>query len=199
MVTLGDTWGRLSPCGSWTILEAWEWLYLDGVGNVAHVHKEIVTMATYNNETPATGIAGTVLGSIGTALGLGLFNNNGGWFGRNGNCAGYGYGDQAMILDIAAKDATIGQLRSEQSTDKKLVEVYNALFKNDKEQNAKMDAMHTNLAILNTQVAQLMGLTALHIPATNVCPLPMPRYNQWSVDPLASAVAPAAAEPTANA
>lgn len=156
-------------------------------------------MATYNNETPATGIAGTVLGSIGTALGLGLFNNNGGWFGRNGNCAGYGYGDQGMILDIAAKDATIGQLRSEQSTDKKLVEVYNALFKNDKEQNAKMDAMHTNLAILNTQVAQLMGLTALHIPATNVCPLPMPRYNQWSVDPLANAGAPAAAEPTANA
>lgn len=150
-------------------------------------------MSTYNEDrAPATGVAGTVLGSIGTALGLGLFNNNGGWFGRNGNCAGYGYGDQGMILDIAAKDATIGQLRSEQSTDKKLVEVYNALFKNDKEQNAKMDAMHTNLAILNTQVAQLMGLTALHIPATNVCPLPMPRYNQWSVDPLASAVAPAA-------
>lgn len=140
-------------------------------------------MSTYNDDrAPATGVAGTVLGSIGTALGLGLFNGNG----LFNNRMGYGYGDQSMILDIAAKDATIGQLRSEQSTDKKLVEVYNALFKNDKEQNAKMDAMHTNLAILNTQVAQLMGLTALHIPATNVCPLPMPRYNQWSVDPLAN-------------
>lgn len=29
-------------------------------------------------------------------------------------------------------------------------------------------------------------ITVTHVPATSVCPLPMPRYNQWSVDPLAN-------------
>lgn len=29
-------------------------------------------------------------------------------------------------------------------------------------------------------------ITTIHVPATSVCPLPMPRYNQWSVDPLAA-------------
>lgn len=35
-------------------------------------------------------------------------------------------------------------------------------------------------------------ITVTHVPATSVCPLPMPRYNQWSVDPLANAGAAAA-------
>lgn len=35
------------------------------------------------------------------------------------------------------------------------------------------------------------AITAIHVPATSVCPLPMPRFNQWSVDPLANASATA--------
>lgn len=42
-------------------------------------------------------------------------------------------------------------------------------------------------------------ITVTHVPATSVCPLPMPRYNQWSVDPLASGTATANVAPAANA
>lgn len=138
-------------------------------------------MAVYENNNDfasrGQGTAAVTLSAISTgllALGQGGF---GGFFGGANN---------GMTLAIAQKDAEIAQLKADNDTDRKLVEVYNALFKNDKEQSAKIEALHTNLAIVNTQLAQLMGLTALHIPATNVCPLPMPRYNQWSVDPLAN-------------
>ena len=41
----------------------------------------------------------------------------------------------------------------------------------------------TNTAALNCmqgQIAQLYGLTKLIIPATSVCPAPMPQYNSWT-------------------
>lgn len=152
-------------------------------------------MAVYENSndyaTRGQGTATTVLSAITTGL-LALNGNGGfgGFFGGNNNIS---------AMAIAQKDAEIAMLKADNDTDRKLVEVYNALFKNDKEQNAKIEAIHTNLAILNTQMAQVMGLTALHIPATNVCPLPMPRYNQWSVDPLAASASVASADPSAKA
>ena len=41
----------------------------------------------------------------------------------------------------------------------------------------------TNTAALNCingQVAQLMNLTKLVVPATSVCPTPMPEFNSWT-------------------
>ena len=56
------------------------------------------------------------------------------------------------------------------------------------EQKAATAQAATNGVIfsLQAQVGELLCMTRRHIPATNVCPLPMPRYNQWSVDPLAA-------------
>lgn len=69
------------------------------------------------------------------------------------------------------------------------------------EQKAATAQAATNGAIfsLQGQVGELLCMTRRHIPASNVCPLPMPRYNQWSVDPLATAANEPAATPTANA
>lgn len=113
---------------------------------------------------PATGVAGTVLGSIGTALGLGLFNGNG-LFGNRNYSMPYDIGavncnNNAMILDIAQKDATIGQLRSEQSTDAKLVEVYKALAANDKAAGDKIAAISTSNAVMATKLRFVEGLLA---------------------------------------
>lgn len=111
---------------------------------------------------PATGVAGTVLGSIGTALGLGLFNGNGLFGSRNCNMP-YDIGtvncnNNAMILDIAQKDATIGQLRSEQSTDAKLVEVYKSLAKQDKEASDRIAALSTANAVMCSQLKAVEGI-----------------------------------------
>lgn len=146
-------------------------------------------MAVYENSndyaTRGQGTATTVLSAITT--GLLALNGNGGLGGL------FGGNNSIPAMAIAQKDAEIAMLKADNETDRKLVDVYNALFKNDKEQNAKIEAIHTNLAILNTQMAQVIGLTALHIPATNVCPLPMPKYNSWvaptapTTDPVANA------------
>lgn len=57
------------------------------------------------------------------------------------------------------------------------------------EQKAATAQAATNGAIFNLQgqVGELLCLTKRHVLAENVCPLPMPRFNQWSVDPLANA------------
>ena len=149
-------------------------------------------MAVYENNndfaSKGQGTAAVTLSAITT--GLLALGQNGGFGGLFGN-------NNGLTLAIAQKDAEIAMLKADNDTDRKLVEVYNALYKNDKEQSARIDAIHTNLAIVNTQMAQLMGLTTLHIPATNVCPLPMPRYNQWSVDPLATQAPATATTPSA--
>lgn len=55
-------------------------------------------------------------------------------------------------------------------------------------EHAKMDGA---IFSLQGQVGELLCMTRRHMPAENVCPLPMPRFNQWSVDPLANASATA--------
>lgn len=50
--------------------------------------------------------------------------------------------------------------------------------------NGAIGLMDQRLRCVERTVGEI---TVTHVPATSVCPLPMPRYNQWSVDPLASA------------
>lgn len=88
------------------------------------------------------GTAGLTTGIIGTALGV-LAPHVGGIFGgsRNGNGA---------ERELAQKDAEIALLKSEKSTDAKLVEVYNALYRNDKELNAKVDGINARVLAIET-------------------------------------------------
>ena len=101
-------------------------------------------MAAYenNDKAPATGVIGTVLGGTALALGAGIFNGGlGGLLGNN---------SQNMAIQLASKDSEIALLKAGQETDKKLVEVYNALFKNDKEMTAKVDNINSRVLALET-------------------------------------------------
>lgn len=164
-------------------------------------------MATYNNDnpTPATGIAGTVLGSVGTALGLGLFGNGNGFLGMGGNAS-----TQKEMQALAIENAV---LKADSATDKKLVEVYNALFRNDKEMNAKIDGINARVLALetaaplkeqltdqkiarvtdsmtcccnaaNTAIANLQATMAnigqYYVKSSSVTPLPMDAKNSWT-------------------
>lgn len=86
-----------------------------------------------------------------------------------------------LMRQLDAEKSANAILQSEKYTDQKLVEVYTALAKQDKEINAKIDANIRDQAVYNgvntatvtcmkNQIEQLMGLTALRIPNTSVCP-----------------------------
>lgn len=91
--------------------------------------------------------------------------------------------------EAAANKVKIATIEAEVAKNKEIVDLKMQLA----EQKAATAQAATNGAIfsLQGQVGELLCLTRRHIPAQNVCPLPMPRYNQWSVDPLANAGAPA--------
>lgn len=138
------------------------------------------------------------LGAIGT--GLGVLGNMGNGIGLWGNGRGYGENgcydrvtrhdlDNAMLL--AQKDSEIALLKSEQNTEIKIADVYERVMKRVNADKDQQNAINTAQAVYNGtnssmlanlqgQVHQLYSLTALHIPATNVCPEPMPRYNNWT-------------------
>ena len=156
--------------------------------------------------TNAKGNLGVTLGSIGT--GLSILNGGLGLLGMNPlstNAAVANTEDRCvtrhemdLIREIMNKDQKIAIADSENYTDKKLVEVYSQLAKQDKEINAKIDANYkeqaninlvqatynatnnANINCLQGQVAQLQGMTKMVIPSDNVCPKPMPEFNSWT-------------------
>lgn len=103
-----------------------------------------------------------------------------------------------LIREIQNKDAALSIANSENYTDKKLTEVYAALARQDKELSAKIDANYKEQAAVNltqatynasnnaaiacmqNQINVLVGMTKTVIPATNICPAPMPQYNSWT-------------------
>lgn len=161
-------------------------------------------MSDYNNteeKTPATGVAGTVLGGFATAAVLGLFN--GGLFGGTGT---------NKSSELAIENAV---LKANAETDKKLVEVYKASAALDKDLSLSISNLSSRVLALETagplkeqlfdqkiarvtdqmscccnasnqaittlqaEISALQGLTKTVIPADNVCPKPMPQYNSW--------------------
>lgn len=157
------------------------------------------------NAALTTGIIGTALGGL-TALGsgVGLWNN-----GYNGYNNGYGC-DHVVTREelhyaqaLAAKDSEIALLKSEQNTEIKIADVYerlitriNADAKAQSEINT-MQAVHnaTNnsaIGILQAQICDLDKLTKTVIPAYNICPRPMDRYNSWTAPTTVTEEAPAA-------
>ena len=145
-------------------------------------------MAEYS--TNGKGNLGVTLGAIGTGLGvLGNMGNGLGILGGNENTVTKRDLDNAIIL--AQKDSEIALLKSEQNTEVKIADVYERIMtrvNQDQRDQAAVNAAQSvynatngaTVACINTQVQQLMGLTALHIPADNVCPAPMPKYNSWT-------------------
>ena len=137
------------------------------------------------------GIAGTALGLLNGGLGTVL---GGGW---NGNGCGTGCCSENMLVnryeldmkqELAAKDAKIGLLESNIYTDQKITDTYaalngqiNALAAEVRANKDAQTAVNMNQAVYNgtntaaltclqSQVAQLYGLTKLVVPNTSVCP-----------------------------
>jgi hypothetical protein len=147
-------------------------------------------------EFASKGVAGSGLGLgiAGTALGVlngGLGNILGG-LGMNGNC---GCSEDRLVNRYeAAKDARISELETEVKlrdantftmtemgklrdyVDSKFTKVESALC-----EQAVWNATQTGtISCMAQQIAALNALTKLIVPASSVCPAPMPQYNSWT-------------------
>lgn len=129
--------------------------------------------------------AGLGLGIAGTALGI-LNGGLNGVLGMSNNCS---CSDNMCVnryeLDlenkIVSKDSEIALLKSNIYTDQKLTDVYsnlqaqlNTIKENQNAVNMQQAVYNgTNTATINcieSQIAQLQGLTKLVVPNTSVCP-----------------------------
>lgn len=163
------------------------------------------SMAEFASKGVAT--AGLTTGVIGTALGVlngGLGNLLGGVIGGN-NLAGVcsenmpvSRYELEMENKLLGKDSEIALLKSEKYTDEKIVDVYEKLSGRiaGVEQQIAAQAVYNatanaNIACIQNQIAQLQGLTKLIVPASSICPAPMPLHNSWTA-PTASTTEPAA-------
>lgn len=117
--------------------------------------------------------------------------------------------NSAAILEMARKDAEIAQLKADAATDKKLVEVYSNLRVQDKEQDAKINALQKEICGLEKRISETAliasnGITQLNgavaslqatvgsitkcvVPNTSVCP----GWGQVTITPSGSSVTPA--------
>ena len=148
-------------------------------------------------EFASKGVAGSGLGLgiAGTALGVlngGIPNLLGGVMGaRTAGCCNE---DHVVNRYEAAQQARIAELETEVKlrdantyTDQKLLELYRYVdgkfgcVEAQIAQQAVYNATNTaTLGCLQNQVAALQSLTKVVIPAANVCPAPMPQYNNWT-------------------
>lgn len=140
------------------------------------------------------GNLGVTLGAIGTGLGLIAPHMNGlSLFGMNGQTpvqyATKESVDNAILL--AQKDSEIALLKSEQNTEVKIADVYERIMTRVNADRREQDAVNAQQAVYNAtnnsivgcmrgQVDALLALTKMVIPADNVCPRPMDKYNSWT-------------------
>ena len=135
-------------------------------------------MAEYTSQ--GQGTLNTVLGSIGTA----------GVLGGNGNLLGGLFGG-GYNMAMAEKDSEIAKLKSERYTndavldlykyiDKELKEIREGACSNWAQQYVTNAQVAANIAIAQTDIGMLKGLTKTVVPIDNVCPQPMPQYNSWT-------------------
>lgn len=145
--------------------------------------------------TKGIGNAGLATGIIGTTLGV--MNGGAGILGlANNNQKDYVTKDTLdMAMKLAAKDSEIALLKSEQNTEIKIADVYERLAAKMNANQREQDAVNREQAVYNgvntatlgcmkNQIEQLMGLTALRIPNTSVCP----GWGPVSVEPIAPTV-----------
>lgn len=111
-----------------------------------------------------------------------------------GNCNGGGCSENQLVnryemsmqRDLANKDMEIAYLKGREETRKDLQDFFaytDKRFSNIEAQiagQAVWNATQTaNIACLQGQVAEAMALSKRIIPASSVCPAPMPQYNSW--------------------
>jgi hypothetical protein len=147
----------------------------------------------YENKYASKGVAGSGLGLGIAGTALGLLNGNGlnGLFG-GGNCGcsedhHVNRYELGLQQEIASKDARIGLLESNIYTDAKIADVYerlnikiNSIENQICQQNVYNATLNGAVSCIQTQIAQLQGLTKVIIPSDNICPQPMPQYNSWT-------------------
>lgn len=166
-------------------------------------------MAEFASKGIATaGLTTGIIGTAGWLLNGGLGNLLGGLGGNNAALVGamacsdnqpVSRYEMKMENELAKKDSEIALLKADKYTDEKITEVYERLSSRIRgvEDQVAAQAVYnaTNTATLSciqSQVAQLQGLTKLVIPITSVCPEPMARYNSWSAPTASSTETPAA-------
>jgi hypothetical protein len=103
----------------------------------------------------------------------------------------------------AAQAAKIAELETEVKlrdaatyTDSKLLDLYKyvdgkiSCIEGQMAQQAVYNATNTaTIGCISNQVAQLMSLTKTVIPAANICPAPMEKFNSWTA-PTTTTTAP---------
>ena len=141
------------------------------------------------------GNLGVTLGAIGTGLGIlgGGLGNLG--IGGVAPAARPACSEEHFVNRYeASQSARIAELETEVKlrdsniyTDSKILDLYKYVdgkFACVESQIAQQNVYNaTNTATLNCisgQVAQLMSLTKVIVPASNICPAPMPQYNSWT-------------------
>lgn len=140
-----------------------------------------------------TGIIGTALGGLATLFNNGVILGNGP--ARNINGAPIVCSDDEAVNRYEAKQsARIAELETEIKlrdantyTDSKILETYQYVdgrLRNIEAQISQQAVYNatcnSTLACMQGQIAQLQSLTKLIVPATNVCPEPMSKYNSWT-------------------
>lgn len=146
-------------------------------------------------EYASKGVAGTGLGLGAAALGVNLLSGNlsnlfSGWNGNNCGCSenmGVNRYELNMQKELINRDAEIAYLKGRDAAKTDSLELYRyidgkfACVERELADQRTYNAVNTtNISCLSGQVAQLMGLTKMIIPATNICPEPMSMYNSWT-------------------
>lgn len=153
----------------------------------------------------ATGVVGATLGALNTISSLGgatvartaVHDSDDHFVNRY---------EMNLVRELQNKDASLAIAESEKYTDKKMVEVYNALNAQDKairadlaanyrefrdftDQQSTYNGVNTaTLSCMKNQIDQLMSLTAMRIPNTSICP----GWGAVEVKPVTTTTTPAA-------
>lgn len=146
------------------------------------------------DEIPSKGAVGAALGTGIAGLALGVLNggipnilggwNNGGMCHENMPVNRY---ELSMQKELTNKDMEIAYLRGRDAAKSDSLELYKYVdgkFSIVERELADQRVYNaTNTAALNCmqgQIAQLMSLTKIVVPAANICPQPMAMYNSWT-------------------
>ncbi|MBR5186514.1 MAG: hypothetical protein IKW19_09485 [Akkermansia sp.] len=134
-----------------------------------------------------TGIIGTAFGAMNSGILPGLFQN-----GRNAACCD---SDSMPVSRYdASKDARIAALETEVKLRDANTFTMNEMGKLRDYMESRLEKIDHHIcdqAVWNAtqtatigcmaqQIAALNGLTKLIVPASSVCPAPMPQYNSWT-------------------
>lgn len=131
-----------------------------------------------------TGVIGTALGALNSGLIPGLFGGNAASCSENMGVNRY---ELSMQKELTNKDMEIAYLKGRDAAKTDSLELYRyidgkfACVERELADQRVYNATNTAaLNCMNGQIAQLMGLTKIVVPATNICPQPMAMYNSWT-------------------